>query len=93
MDKHSATLTTTSTPVLAVNDYSLDYALPDGSHLPVLRDITLHVNRGDVVGLVGGIRLRQKHHRVIGVAPVTVAACGLPSGRYSVCWRIIATRQ
>ncbi|GAB7272750.1 hypothetical protein DZS_41460 [Dickeya ananatis] len=39
--------------MLAVNDYSLDYALPDGSHLPVLRDITLHVNRGDVVGLVG----------------------------------------
>ncbi|MCI4115311.1 ABC transporter ATP-binding protein [Dickeya dianthicola] len=53
MDKHDATLTTTSTPVLAVKDYSLDYTLPDGSHLPVLRDITLHVNRGDVVGLVG----------------------------------------
>lgn len=54
MHKHDAILpTTATTPVLAVKDYSLDYVLPDGSHLPVLRDITLHVNRGDVLGLVG----------------------------------------
>ncbi|NPE58378.1 ABC transporter ATP-binding protein [Dickeya dadantii] len=54
MHKHDAIPpTTATTPVLAVKDYSLDYALPDGSHLPVLRDITLHVNRGDVLGLVG----------------------------------------
>ncbi|MDT8849762.1 ABC transporter ATP-binding protein [Pantoea dispersa] len=40
-------------PVLSVDNYSLDYALARGHSLPVLRDITLQVMPGEVLGLVG----------------------------------------
>ncbi|WP_313375403.1 ABC transporter ATP-binding protein [Pantoea sp. CTOTU50773] len=40
-------------PVLSVENYSLDYALQSGESLPVLRDITLNVMPGEVLGLVG----------------------------------------
>jgi peptide/nickel transport system ATP-binding protein len=40
-------------PVLSVENYSLDYALQNGESLPVLRDITLEVMPGEVLGLVG----------------------------------------
>ena len=40
-------------PVLSVENYSLDYALQNGELLPVLRDITLNVMPGEVLGLVG----------------------------------------
>lgn len=41
------------TPVLSVENYSLDYALAKGHALPVLRDINLQVMPGEVLGLVG----------------------------------------
>ena len=50
-------------PVLSVDNYSLDYALARGHSLPVLRDITLQVMPGEVLGLVG-VRLRQDHPRL-----------------------------
>ena len=43
----------THAPVLAVENYSLDYALEGGQTLPVLRDINLQVMAGEVLGLVG----------------------------------------
>jgi len=43
----------TRTPVLSVENYSLDFALQNGQSLPVLRDINLQVMPGEVVGLVG----------------------------------------
>lgn len=39
--------------LLAIENYSLDYQLPDGQPLQVLQDISLSVQRGEVVGLVG----------------------------------------
>ncbi|MEH0876262.1 ABC transporter ATP-binding protein [Pectobacterium cacticida] len=39
--------------VLAIEDYSLDYLLPQAEPLQVLQDISLSVQRGEVVGLVG----------------------------------------
>ncbi|MEZ3501420.1 dipeptide ABC transporter ATP-binding protein [Pantoea sp. KPR_PJ] len=40
-------------PVLSVDNYSLDYRLATGETLPVLREITLQVRPGEVLGLVG----------------------------------------
>ncbi|WP_416414133.1 dipeptide ABC transporter ATP-binding protein [Pantoea sp. App145] len=40
-------------PVLAVDNYSLDYALQGGDTLPVLREISFQVMPGEVLGLVG----------------------------------------
>lgn len=42
-----------SEAVLAIENYSLDYLLPDAEPLQVLQDISLSVQRGEVVGLVG----------------------------------------
>jgi len=42
-----------TTPVLSVENYSLDYRLTNGQTLPVLRDINLQVMPGEVLGLVG----------------------------------------
>ncbi|MCG8157937.1 ABC transporter ATP-binding protein [Brenneria goodwinii] len=42
-----------NTPVLSVENYSLDYLLPRGDVLHVLDNINLHVRHGEVVGLVG----------------------------------------
>jgi len=39
--------------VLSIEDYSLDYLLPKGDALKVLKNINLSVKRGEVVGLVG----------------------------------------
>jgi len=39
--------------VLAIENYSLDYLLPQGAPLQVLQDISMAVQRGEVVGLVG----------------------------------------
>ncbi len=40
-------------PVLSVDNYSLDYQLPGGGSLEVLKNISIAVRRGEVVGLVG----------------------------------------
>lgn len=42
-----------SDAVLAIENYSLDYLLPQSEPLQVLQDISLSVQRGEVVGLVG----------------------------------------
>ncbi|MBU9813692.1 ABC transporter ATP-binding protein [Rahnella sp. C60] len=42
-----------SEAVLAIENYSLDYLLPHAEPLQVLQDISLSVQRGEVVGLVG----------------------------------------
>ncbi|WP_264289894.1 dipeptide ABC transporter ATP-binding protein [Duffyella gerundensis] len=44
---------TDSAPVLAVENYSLDFALSRDRFLPVLRDINMQIMPGDVLGLVG----------------------------------------
>ncbi|QTF09769.1 ABC transporter ATP-binding protein [Brenneria izadpanahii] len=44
---------TANTPVLSVENYRLDYLLPQGNVLHVLDDINLRVQPGEVVGLVG----------------------------------------
>ncbi|AHF79284.1 ABC transporter-like protein (plasmid) [Sodalis praecaptivus] len=41
------------TPVLTVENYSLDYTLEGGGTLPVLREIAFQVMSGEVLGLVG----------------------------------------
>lgn len=40
-------------PVLSINDYSLDYHLQNSEPHPVLRNISLQVMPGEVLGLVG----------------------------------------
>lgn len=42
-----------TSPVLSVDDYSLNYRLPKGEVFPVLREINLQIMPGEVLGLVG----------------------------------------
>ncbi|MGC6389546.1 dipeptide ABC transporter ATP-binding protein [Ewingella sp. S1.OA.A_B6] len=50
---HDEHLKPVNDSVLSIEDYSLDYVLPGGDVLHVLRNINIEVKRGEVVGLVG----------------------------------------
>lgn len=45
-------MTQTDTPVLDIRDYSLSYRVAQGL-LPVLKDVSLQIGRGEILGLVG----------------------------------------
>jgi ABC-type dipeptide/oligopeptide/nickel transport system ATPase component/ABC-type dipeptide/oligopeptide/nickel transport system permease subunit len=68
----------TGTPLLTITNVSVGYPDGRGGHKPVVRDVSLTVDRGQVVGLVGesGSGKTQTAFAVLGLLPPTGKVLG-----------------